>query len=104
MNITDIPETLADLQFWSKASIRYSLSRVTKSVMIIPQEYEEVHIVPAESNFLVASYTIMHITRSLPDAFGVRRFMEQVAHGMLEGRTREAMLYVTNLVDVTNGM
>lgn len=50
-------------------------------------------MVPARSNFDLADHTIAHLLRSVPTVFGLRAFMEQVLHSMLEERVRKAMWY-----------
>lgn len=57
-------------------------------------------MVPAPSNFAVANHTIEHLLRTVPKAFGLHTFMEQVVHSMLEDKVREAMMYVSPIVSV----
>ncbi|KAJ2929425.1 hypothetical protein H1R20_g7655, partial [Candolleomyces eurysporus] len=74
MGITDIPETLEELKAWSEA-------------------YEEVYMVPAETNNLVAGYTVAELLYAVPKKFGMKAFAERVVIALLEERVRIAMLY-----------
>lgn len=74
MNIKDVPETLAELQGWGVA-------------------YEEVNMVPAQTNYEVAKHTINHLLRNVPKTFGLHTFMEQVVLSMLQERVRNSMLF-----------
>ncbi|KAJ2913588.1 hypothetical protein MD484_g6832, partial [Candolleomyces efflorescens] len=73
MGITDIPETLDDLRAWSEA-------------------YEEVYMVPDETNNLVAGYTVSELLYAVPKKFGMKSFAERVVIALLEERVRIAML------------
>jgi hypothetical protein len=75
MAIRDIPESLEELEAWSLA-------------------YEEEHMVPAETNRLVAQYTTAEMIAAIPEAFGLRRFVERCTTCLLEDRVRIAMLCV----------
>lgn len=50
-------------------------------------------MVPAMTNRAVANHTINHLLRNVPKAFGLRTFMEQVVHSMLQDGVRRAMMY-----------
>ncbi|KAJ2915437.1 hypothetical protein MD484_g4981, partial [Candolleomyces efflorescens] len=73
MGITDIPETLQDMKAWSKA-------------------YEEKCIVPAESNRLVAGFTIGELIYAVPKKFGLKSFAERFIAAVVEPRVRIAMM------------
>ncbi|KAJ2929427.1 hypothetical protein H1R20_g7656, partial [Candolleomyces eurysporus] len=74
MGITDIPGTLEELKAWSEA-------------------YEEVYMVPDETNNLVAGYTVAELLYAVPNKFGMKSFAERVVIALLEERVRIAMLY-----------
>ncbi|KAH6904909.1 hypothetical protein BKA70DRAFT_513744 [Coprinopsis sp. MPI-PUGE-AT-0042] len=73
MAIRDIPDSLEELEAWSTA-------------------YEEEHMVPSETNRLVAHYTTAELIAAIPEAFGLRRFVERCTTCLLEDRVRSAML------------
>lgn len=73
MGITDIPSTLKELTAWSKS-------------------YEEVYMVPDESNNLVAGFTTGELLYAVPKALGLKAFGERIVIALLEERVRIAML------------
>ncbi|RXW22083.1 hypothetical protein EST38_g3771 [Candolleomyces aberdarensis] len=73
MGITDIPETLQDMKAWSNA-------------------YEEKCMVPAESNRLVAGFTIGELIYAIPKKLGLKSFAERFVAAVVEPRVRIAMM------------
>lgn len=73
MNIRDTPETLDDLYVWVK-------------------EYEANHQTPAESNQVVANYTIEGLLICAPEIFGIRNFLRRLVICVLEVPVADAML------------
>ncbi|KAJ7617261.1 hypothetical protein FB45DRAFT_224149 [Roridomyces roridus] len=73
LNLQHIPSTPEELQTWLKA-------------------YEEDHMLPAESNHIVATYSTGELLFPVPKAFGLRDFAEGLIRGMLDDRVRIAMM------------
>ncbi|TFK25907.1 hypothetical protein FA15DRAFT_668062 [Coprinopsis marcescibilis] len=73
MGIKDIPGTFEELVSWSKG-------------------YEEQYMVPVESNHLVANLTTAELIAAVPQAFGLRKFVERLTICVLEDRVRIAMM------------
>ncbi|KAF5319248.1 hypothetical protein D9619_008748 [Psilocybe cf. subviscida] len=74
MDIKDIPDSLEALKEWSR-------------------HYEEVSMVPNETNHEVAEYTIEELLAAAPKAMGLRAFGERVVISLLEDFVRKAMIY-----------
>lgn len=51
-------------------------------------------MVPAETNRVVAGYTLDELLCPVPEAFGLRAFGVKIVLCLLDGITREAMMYV----------
>lgn len=73
MGIRDIPESMEEMKAWSIA-------------------YEEKYMVPAKTNELVATHTTAELISAIPEAFGLKRFVERCTICLLEDRVRTAML------------
>ncbi|KAJ7059215.1 hypothetical protein C8F01DRAFT_1146371 [Mycena amicta] len=80
MNITNIPPTAEAFQAWI-------------------EEYEAEHILPAESNRDVATYTTNELLFPVPHALGIRAFAEGFTRAMLDKPTRIAMMYLWMSLD-----
>ncbi|KAF9476142.1 hypothetical protein BDN70DRAFT_882785 [Pholiota conissans] len=74
MNIQDIPGSLEEMTAFIK-------------------EYEEAHMVPAETNREVAGYTLDELLSPVPNALGLKAFATSIVVSVLSDRTREAMMY-----------
>ncbi|KAF8197134.1 hypothetical protein BJ912DRAFT_954888 [Pholiota molesta] len=74
MNIQDIPGSIEEMMAWSKA-------------------YENTYMVPAETNRIVAGYTLDELLCPVPEAFGLRAFGVKIVVCLLDDITREAMMY-----------
>ncbi|KAF7973804.1 hypothetical protein HWV62_14172 [Athelia sp. TMB] len=72
MGIKGIPETLDELETWSLA-------------------YEQEYMVPAETNALVAKYTVDELLHSVPTCLGIKAAAEKIVVCALEERVRIAM-------------
>ncbi|EPQ53280.1 hypothetical protein GLOTRDRAFT_46084 [Gloeophyllum trabeum ATCC 11539] len=73
MNITDIPQTLGDLERWSA-------------------NYEEGYMIPAQTNHHVAQLTVDEFLWFAPEKFGIKDFLQRIVICMLEDRVRIAMI------------
>jgi hypothetical protein len=51
-------------------------------------------MVPAETNRIVAGYTLDELLCPVPEAFGLRAFGVKIVVCLLDDITREAMMYV----------
>ncbi|KAK7028286.1 hypothetical protein R3P38DRAFT_2525928 [Favolaschia claudopus] len=89
MNIKNIPATEEEYRAWL-------------------QNYEEEHMVPAQTNHDVANYTTEELLFMVPKA--LRPFFQTLTHSMLEDRVRIAMMqpkapgYAKYIIDATMGL
>ncbi|KAF9259411.1 hypothetical protein L218DRAFT_981552 [Marasmius fiardii PR-910] len=87
MGIKDVPESAEDFKQWV-------------------EEYEDKHMVPAQSNHDVATYTTEELIHILPEAFGIKSFARNLSIAVLEDKVRIAMMlpkqpdYLKNLLDL----
>jgi len=73
MNIQNIPDSLAELQAWSK-------------------QYETTHMIPSPSSYETARHTLNELLAAIPKAFRLRAFAEKVAICLVEDIVRKAMM------------
>ena len=73
MNISDIPETLADLKEWGR-------------------DFENTHMVFSKTNYQVAAHTLEFVLNRVTRIFGlrVRAFVRELAICLLDERTQVA--------------
>lgn len=123
MGIKDIPETLDELEAWSLVRSDYFVFHCAASfsisppdllrlsfpfipcahskpdLMHTPQAYEQEIMVPADSNALVARYTVAELLHRVPTFLGLKAAAENIAVSALEERVRIAMKSVHSLHD-----
>ena len=51
-------------------------------------------MIPAESNNIVAGFTIGELIYAVPKAFGLKSFAERIVAALVEPRVRIAMMWV----------
>ncbi|KAI5121487.1 hypothetical protein M0805_003942 [Coniferiporia weirii] len=73
MDIKDIPETLEALCEWAES-------------------YEELNMMPAESNYEVGMHTLNTLVRTITERFGLRDFFRNVLISLLDDRARDAFM------------
>lgn len=91
MGIQDIPDTLEGLVAWSKVHF------VSPSIVFAQQEeqaYEEIHMVPADTNKEVAGLTVEELLGPVPETFGLKAFGKRIVICLMEDIVRESTSYV----------
>ncbi|THH04832.1 hypothetical protein EW145_g5236 [Phellinidium pouzarii] len=78
MNIKDIPETMQELYEWA-------------------ENYEELNMVPAASNYEVGINTLNDIVRTTTEMFGLRDFVHKMIISLLQDRVRNAFMFAQGL-------
>ncbi|KAL0948214.1 hypothetical protein HGRIS_010820 [Hohenbuehelia grisea] len=73
MDIKNIPETIEDLRAWSV-------------------NYEDAHMLPAQTNHDVAHFTTEEMLYVYPEALGIKNTLRRVVACLLEDPVREAMM------------
>lgn len=73
MGIKDVPESLADLEAWSNA-------------------YEDRCMIPAETNRMVAEFTMDELLSAVPTSLGLKTFAQKGVIAVLDDNVRVAMM------------
>ena len=89
----DIPESRKAMIEWSW--VRPLLALISFCVSHSPwQAYEVKNLIPAETNKVVAEYTMAELLSAVPVRFSLLSFASRVAFCLLEDRVRVGMMYV----------
>ncbi|KAG7089083.1 hypothetical protein E1B28_010792 [Marasmius oreades] len=101
-------EQHAFFMFWVEIGKRMNIKDIPKSETEFKQwveEYEDRHMVPAQTNHDVATYTTEELIHVIPEAFGIKSFVRKLSIAVLEDNVRVAMMqpkqpvYMKNLLD-----
>ncbi|KAJ7912574.1 hypothetical protein B0H13DRAFT_2007216 [Mycena leptocephala] len=87
-------ERYASLVYWTEIGRRMNIQNIPSTAEDFRPgcEYEEEHMVPAQSNHLVAKHTTDELLFMVPEKFGLRSFFEGITRSLLDERTRIAMM------------
>jgi len=71
----------------------YSIGDLPVLIMMC-QQYETLHMIPAQSNHETARHTLDELLASAPGMLGVKDFAEKLAICLMEDIVRDAMMSV----------